>query len=441
MFPSTLDEANTLVLRRIGEAPEKMILGFLPLSEAEENAVLRLVREALHLHGSSIQGLMRVAPAASAYALAVAPSRSLTEGGQFYPGLRQDLGLEIPVGSRERFAATFLSTCSRLGLLTGTIEGTRFRNPAPFIFQAGILHYWKTALARGLRATLNAVPAPDLEDEETVNRFVPELAKRIHNQPILSRALETSIGPLLVRRLIVAYLQSDDSVLPSHLREPLRESFKASGRGVVLRGPHLAYDLGFDQIELVLPNQSTRIATPDTCWLAAGRRYAARSETRIPIAELSDHRFTVELQNLAASFEDQQFHVDARLDEAVPFRVFREDSLRERRSDAGVSCSVPPGKAGLSSLRRTVPVSPHSTNRRLVPRHRVALWAKVRSRSCVSGGLFWSSTTFLSFGTRIRVLSEEKAGSDFSLRKVAGRVGIEPSYPQQDRARPPATPW
>lgn len=344
MIPTTLEEANALVLRLIGEASEEMILGFLPLSESEENAVLKLVREKLHEHfGSSIQGLMLIAPAATTYALAVAPSRSLTEGGKFYPGLRDDLGLEIPVGNREMFTASFLSTCERLGLLTGTIEGTRFRNPAPFIFQAGILHYWKNALAQGLRTTLNVIPAPDLEDEETVARFVAELGKRIHHQPILSRALETPIGPLLVRRLIVAYLQNDDSVLPPHLREPLRESFQTAGRGVVLRGPYLAYDLAFNQIELVLPTQSNRIATPDTCWLAAGRRYAARSESRIPLEELKERRFKVQLQNLAGSFDDQAFHVDTRLDETVPFRIFREDTLRERRSDAGTSCSVPPG--------------------------------------------------------------------------------------------------
>ncbi len=251
MVPNDLNEANALVLRRIGEASDEMILGFLPLSDLEERAILQLVRERLEGPlGCSVQRLMQIAPAATAYALAVAPSRSLKEGGKFYPCLQEDLGLEIPIGQREAFSSIFLSTCRRLGLLTGTIDGTWFRNPAPFIFQAGILHYWKDALASGLRTTLNIIPAPDLEDEETVARFVAELARHIHKQPILSRALETPVGPLLVRRLIVAYLQNDDSVLPPHLREPLRESFQGAGRGVVLRSPYLAYDLAFDQIEL-----------------------------------------------------------------------------------------------------------------------------------------------------------------------------------------------
>lgn len=344
MTPTTLDEANTLVLRRIGEATEEMILGFIPFSEAEENAVLKLVRAQLHEHSeNAIHYLMRIAPAATAYALAVAPSRSLKKGGNFWPALHGDLGLLIDPNRRGSISTNFRTICERLGLLEGTIDEVGWVHAAPFIFQAGILHYWKNALAQGLRTTLNVIPAPDLEDEETVARFVAELGKRIHNQPILSRALETPVGPLLVRRLIVAYLQNDDSVLPPHLREPLRESFQTAGRGVVLRGPHLAYDLAFNQIELVLPTQSTRIATPDTCWLAAGRRYAARSETRIPLEELRERRFTVQLQNLAGSFDDQVFHVDARLDETVPFRIFWEDTLRERRSDAGTSCSVPPG--------------------------------------------------------------------------------------------------
>ncbi len=38
--------------------------------------------------------------------------------------------------------------------------------------------------------------------------------------------------------------------------------------------------------------------------------------------------------------------MDARLDETVPFRIFREDTytLRERRSDAGTNCNLPPGR-------------------------------------------------------------------------------------------------
>lgn len=345
MKPSNLEQANDLVLSRIAQVPEGSILGFLPLSQSEEDAVLDLVKNALgDLENlTSIFALLLSKPAATAYAVAVTPSRSLTTGGNFWPALEEGLNLYLDTSQRKDFSRCFRAICRRLGLLDGTIDGAGWKYAAPFIFQAGILHYWKDALAQALRSTLRVTPAPDLENEEAMSRFVTDLSGRLYNQPILSRILETPIGPLLVRRLIVAYLQNDDSVLPPHLREPLRESFKTAGRGVVLRSPYLSYNLAFDQLELVLPPQSNRIATPDTAWLVGKRRYAARSETRLLLDDLPKRRLHVELQNMAGNFEDQSFQVDTRLNSEVPFRVFREDTLRERRSDAGSSSSIPPG--------------------------------------------------------------------------------------------------
>lgn len=345
MKPSNLEEANALVLSRIAQVPEGSILGFLPLSQTEENAVVDIVKDALSdlENLTTVFGLLLSKPAATAYAVAVTPSRSLTTGGNFWPALEEGLNLFLDTSQRKDFSNCFRAVCRRLGLLDGTIGGAGWKYAAPFIFQAGILHYWKDALAQALRSTLRVTPAPDLENEEAMSRFVTDLSGRVYNQPILSRILGTPIGPLLVRRLIIAYLQNDDSVLPPHLREPLRESFKTAGRGVVLRSPYLAYNLAFDQLELVLPPQSNRIATPDTAWLVGNRRYAARSETRLLLDDLPKRQLQVELQNLAGNFEDQSFQVDTRLNSEVPFRVFREDTLRERRSDAGSSSSVPPG--------------------------------------------------------------------------------------------------
>ena len=75
-----------------------MVLGFLPLTKTDEEAVLNAVIEDLKTHSyRSITGLLRAFPAATAYALAVAPSRSLTTGGNFWPALNDDLGLDVVV--------------------------------------------------------------------------------------------------------------------------------------------------------------------------------------------------------------------------------------------------------------------------------------------------------------------------------------------------------
>ena len=101
MSPTNLEEANALVLSRIGQMPEGSILGFLPLSQSEEDAVLQVVKDVLSGERNfSMRGLLIAAPAATAYALAVAPSRTLTTGGNFWPALATDLAV---VRSRRRY--------------------------------------------------------------------------------------------------------------------------------------------------------------------------------------------------------------------------------------------------------------------------------------------------------------------------------------------------
>lgn len=338
-----INDANELILRRISETPGKTILGFLALSEMEQDALLSVVREALQRPPSiSIRQLLRTRPGAACYALMLARSISKLPGGQFWPCVEEQLDVRLFPADQHTVANDFQLACSRIGVLDGTIDNVGWVNAAPFIFQAGILHYWRTALADGLRRTLKVLPAPDLEDDTVVLRFVAELGRHIVNQPILSRTLETEIGPLLVRRLVIAFLKNDDSVLPPHLRTPMRESFQTTARGAVLRSPYLAFDPAFGELELVLPAQNTRIATPDTYWMVERRRYPGRSETRIPITDLSQRQCAVSLHRLSGTYQDQDFQIDARLDETVPFRVFREDTLRERRTTTGTS-SLPPG--------------------------------------------------------------------------------------------------
>jgi len=343
MKPRNLPEANELVLRFIEEADEQMILGFLPLAESEEEFVLRVIREYASRPNVTALGLLRAAPAATAYAMAVAPSRTLTEGGHFWPALNNDLGLNVPSNRRSDLSAKFRLTCCRLGLLDGTIEEARWIYAAPFIYQAGILHYWKDDLASGVRAALRHVPPPDIDDDLALGRFAQFLGSRIHGQVNLQRILQTEVGPLLVRRLVTAYLRQEWSVLPPHLQEPIRNAFADSGRGATLRSPFLAYDAAFGEMRVVLPAQSGRLASIETYWQIGERRFPARREHSIPTTEIGENVISIGLFQLMSGFTSQTFEVETALNSSQPFRIFREDTGRERRFAFEEAIELSPG--------------------------------------------------------------------------------------------------
>lgn len=343
MTPTTLEEANQLVLGKIGAQSESLILGFLPLSLAEEEAVLKLARHAFSQSFSSAEMLLRTAPAAIAYALAVAPGRTLTSGGNFWPSLKTDLSLEVSAPGRADLSAIFRRTCRVLRLMDGTIEEAGWVHAAPFIYQAGILHYWKDALASALRCTLKELPPPDLEDPTALQRFSRELCEHVHNQPTLSKLLETDVGPLLVKRLVAAYAGQRWDVLPPHLREPIRDAFGTGPRGAVLRSPYLAFNSGYHELEIVLPAVPGRFASAETYWLVNGRQYPARQEWEIPCAEIPDAEVKIELRQLYGQYRAQTFSVTTTLGESVPFRLFKKDSGRERRVSLSTGIDLVPG--------------------------------------------------------------------------------------------------
>ncbi|MCB1097253.1 MAG: hypothetical protein KDN22_16895 [Verrucomicrobiae bacterium] len=354
--PLNIKDANDLVLRAIGRADSTMILGFLPLSQAEEDSVLRTVKEKLRqsFHPSLV-GLLRVAPAAVAYALAVAPARTCQGGREFWSCYNADLGITIQPLDRPQVTNAFRKACREVGLLDGTIDETAHKHVAPFLFQAGILHRWTGHLAQGVRLALQECPAPEGDDWPALKRFAVRVK---HKVPIaqcnLRGLLDTAVGPLLVRRLVSAYSTRDWDVLPTHLKESIRDAFAESGRGAILKSPHLFFQEAFGRIQLVLPAQSNRLASAETFWRIDGRRYSGRAETTIPVTELSAAKVEIELCDLSGGFSNQHFEVDSRIDQETPFRIFRTDNGRERKSDAGRSAELPPGNYTVLMLEDVV---------------------------------------------------------------------------------------
>ena len=341
-----LDTANTTVLHSIASLSDETILGFLPIPENDVESILASVQAAIRTRGSGeIISLLDEAPAATAYAMVVAASRTLTEGGQFWPALVNDLGLNVAVQRRQGLAEHFMMVCDFLGMVSGTLEKTRFIIAAPFIFQAGILHYWRKPLADALRQTLRSTPAPDLEDERAMRFFVGHLLNHIHGQNLLCQLLKTPVGTLLCRRLIRAYVTDHWEVLPVYLQGPLREAFSEIGRGAVLRSPYVAFDEARREMVIVLPAQSSSWASESSVWQINDRRYSGRRETRVPTSDLdSSHATaTVGLRHLLRGASDQKFNLSVGLGAESPFRIFRRDTEREKRIPSSDTIELPVG--------------------------------------------------------------------------------------------------
>ncbi len=343
MIPQTLSEANDLILAQIANSEVPTVLGFLPLSAAQEEAIVGMLKCNFKRDSDNATWLFLMYPGATAYALAAAPSRALQAGGEFWPALVRELGIEVPSPKRSSFAHEFRRECQHLGLLDGTLENAGWHYAAPFIFQSGILHYWKDDLAAGLRSVLRSRPAPDTEDPIALRDFTDALGGAIHHQANLRRMLDTEAGPLLVHRLVSGHLAGDWSRLPAHLREPVKEAFAATGRGIVLRSPHLAFDSAYEELVVVLPAQPKGVASPETFWKIGSRRHAARKETVIPMRELGHGEIAIGLHRMETGFEDRNFRIDPQIGDHVAFRIFRKDSGRELSTHSGRSADLPAG--------------------------------------------------------------------------------------------------
>jgi hypothetical protein len=332
-IPKDLAQANELIQRLIGEVNEPMICGFLPLSQAQEDAVITHVRSAAQSTFARPKRMLTIAPAAMAYALAAAPSRTLTTGGNFWKSLESDLGLNLTLNDRADFSTSYLLLCKKLGLVSGTIPECGWHVAAPFIFQAGILHHWSDNLASGIKSTLRVTPAPDVLDDVALGNFASSLGAHVHGQPTLVRLLGTEVGPLIVRRLITSYIRGNWEILPPHLQKPIREAFAEVGQDLSLHSPYIRYNEGHGRIELALPRQHDRITTTNTVWRTGSLSLSARAERALLLEELPNTAVSkITLEGLSQGFRKQEFEVSAHW-AGQALRIFRQDNGRERTVD------------------------------------------------------------------------------------------------------------
>jgi hypothetical protein len=336
-------KANQTILEAISGSDGPITLGLLPLSAQEEEACINDV--IAHCAGRlrTLVDLLKIlTPAAAAYAIAAGASQAVSQGNEFWGPLADKLGIDLSDSpSRELLSKSFRSACKRLGVMDPDVSELAWKNIAPMMAQASILHRWTEALGAGIQTTLRSRPLPDLDDPAALLKFALDLATHTHSQPNLRNILRTEVGGIVVHRLISSCIYNRYDILPAHLIEPMKQAFEGGGRQVTLKSPYVSFSLVHGGFEVVLPKQPGKLTSHQTYWLVGGSQYSPVSEERLSEFEIGAGTIAIQLRNVAAGYPDQIFTVNLALDQ--PFRVFDESTMRERVVRVGEETSLLPG--------------------------------------------------------------------------------------------------
>jgi hypothetical protein len=336
-------KSNQTILDAISGSDGPITLGLLPLTAQEEEACINNVIS--HCAGNlrSLVDLLKIlTPAAAAYAIAAGASQAVSQGAEFWGPLADKLGINLSDSqSRELLSTAFRSACRRLGVMDPDVSELAWKNIAPMMAQASILHRWTEALGMGIQTTLRNRPLPDLDDPAALLKFALDLASHTRGQPNLKKILHTEVGGIVVHRLISSCVYNRYDILPAHLIEPMRQAFEGGGRQVTLKSPYVSFSLVRGGFELVLPKQPGKLISHQTYWLVSGSQYSPVSEERLSEFEIGAGTLAIQLRNVAAGYPDHTFTVNLALDQ--PFRVFDESTMRERMVRVGEETSLLPG--------------------------------------------------------------------------------------------------
>lgn len=339
----SLLESNQRILQLLSEADGPVTLGLLPLAAEEEAAFIdQVIAQCCGDVERLINFLRWKSPAVVTYAIAAAASQAVTEGKQFWQPFSERIGIRLESPShRERLAEAFKMACRRLGVVDPDVSAMAWKNIAPMMAQASILHAWAEALARAMQAAMQRRPLPDLEDSRALNHFAVDLADHIHHHQNLRNILKTEVGGIVVHRLISSCVYDRFEILPAHLRGPMKVAFESGGRQVSLKSPYVTFSVHQGCFEVVFPKQPGKLLSPTTHWLVKGIQYSPQSDRTLDEHELGTGPCEVRLCKLAAGYPDQLFSLD--LSMGQPFRVFDESTLREKPVRIGEETVLPPG--------------------------------------------------------------------------------------------------
>lgn len=341
-----LTKFNQIILEAIAESEGPVTLGLLPLSQKDEEACISDVVDYCAGRLNTLVYLLQImAPAAAAYAIAAGASQSVVEGARFWEPFSKKLNIDLTNNlAREQLSNAFRAACRSLGVVAPDVSEMPWKNIAPMMAQASILHLWTEALGAGVQTTLRNHPLPDLEDSKALRQFAKYLASHIHSQQNLRSILLTEVGPIVVHRLISSCIYNRYDILPSHLVEPMKKAFEASGRQVTLKSPYVSFSMMHGGFELVLPKQPGKLTSYQTHWLVNGNQYSPVTEERLSEFqfEVGSGKIDVRLKKVGSGYPDQEFMVNLALDE--PFRIFEQKTMREKSAHIGEETTVPPGE-------------------------------------------------------------------------------------------------
>ena len=337
-------EANQIILQHLLAAEGPITLGLLPLSADEEERCIKQVVDYCNGNIDRLFNLIGIlAPGAATYAIAAGASQAVHQGGAFWDPLSQRL--KIPFYNpqeRERLAGAFSTACRRLGVIDPDVSSMAWKNVAPMMAQASILHNWAEALGQGVQTAIKNHPLPDLEDPVALGKFALSLNHHIHNQPNLKKILQTEVGGIVVHRLISSCVYGRFEILPSHLIAPMRAAFESGGRQVSLKSPYVSFSTTHGGFELILPKQPGSLTSHATFWQVNGVQYSPLNERRLSEFEIGQRKQEIRLRNLPKGYPDQTFAVDMSLEK--PFRVFDVATLREKNVRLGSNTDLLPGE-------------------------------------------------------------------------------------------------
>jgi hypothetical protein len=337
LIRSAIEEAQSL-------SSEDALLGFLNVSDDDQQQILSIFREALSEQKAAT--LIRRYPALASYALTLAAAVGLQQSdigsGSFYLAWDFSIGWSPPPTSRKQIARSYLAALKHLDLRVGSIfpDQTLDWKGGCYLFHAAVLPHFIPPLEAALKSVQRELPLPDPDEPRQIEQFARLLANRVERgQRRLIAVLESPVGSFLVRRLVLWHMTGDSDLFPPFILKMLEEQ-KSTGQETIIKRPYIIFDSLEEALFLELPAQSGKITNPNSKWLVNGRPFRADT-IREPI-RLSDivsseiAELTVEIEGLlrksnGGSFElrKQSYSFKTGLEQDQAFRIFRESDGRE----------------------------------------------------------------------------------------------------------------
>lgn len=337
LIRSAIEEAQAL-------SSEDALLGFLNISDDDQQEILDLFRKEVNKQKPAF--LIRRYPALASYALTLAAAVGLQQSeigsGSFYLAWESSIGWRPAPSSRKQIAESYMAALKHLDLRIGSIfpDQSLDRRGGCYLFHAAVLPHFIHPLEAALKSVQRELPLPDPDEPHQIEEFAQLLANRVERgQRRLIAVLESPVGSLLVRRLVLWHMTGDSELFPPFILKMLEEQ-KSTEQQTIIKRPYVIFDPLEGSLSLELPAQSAKITCPNSKWLVNGHAFradTAREPIRLSeITSAENTELTVQIEGLlrrtkngSSELRKQNYTFQTGITEKQPFRIFREADGRE----------------------------------------------------------------------------------------------------------------